>query len=65
MEENNQITYLDLNLINNQGQIKMEIFRKPTATDTMINNKSCHPEEQKLATYKNWLHRLITLPLVT
>jgi uncharacterized FlaG/YvyC family protein len=40
----------------------MEIFRKPT-TDVTINNKSCHPREQKLAAYKNWIHRLLTLPL--
>ena len=37
----------------------MEIFRKPTATNTTINNKK---KEQKSATYKNWLHRLTTLP---
>jgi hypothetical protein len=24
---------------------------------------SCHPREQKLAAYKNWIHRLLTLPL--
>jgi organic radical activating enzyme len=48
-EVNNQITYLDLNLINKHGKIKMEIFRKPTTTDITINNKSCHPREQELA----------------
>jgi hypothetical protein len=42
-EVNKQITYLDLNLINKQGQINMEIYRKPIATDITINNKSCHP----------------------
>jgi hypothetical protein len=41
----------------------MEIYRKPTATDITINNSSCHPKEQKLATYKNWIQRLHTLPL--
>jgi hypothetical protein len=41
----------------------MEIHRKPTATDSTINNNSCHPKEQKLAAYKNWIHRLHTLPL--
>jgi hypothetical protein len=62
-EVNNQITYFDLNLTNKHGQIEMEIYRKPTTTDITINNKSCHPKEQKLATYKNWMHRLLTLPL--
>ncbi|PNF38136.1 hypothetical protein B7P43_G14608 [Cryptotermes secundus] len=62
-EVNNQIAYLDLNLFNKNGQIEMEIYRKSTTTDITINNKSCHPREQKLATYKNWIHRRLTLPL--
>jgi hypothetical protein len=32
-------------------------------TDITINSNSCHPKEQKLAAYKNWIHRLITLLL--
>jgi hypothetical protein len=50
-ELNNQITYLDLNLTNNQGHTEMEIYRKPTTTDVTINKKSCHPKEHKLAAY--------------
>jgi hypothetical protein len=60
-EVNNQKSYLDLNLTNKQGQLQMEIYRKPTATDITINNSSCHPKEQKLAAYKNWTQRLLTL----
>jgi hypothetical protein len=56
-EINNQIAYLDLNLINKQGQI--EIYRKSTMTDITIKSNSCHPKEQKLAAYK----KLLTLPL--
>jgi hypothetical protein len=37
-ELNKQITYLDLNLTNKQGQLEMEVYRKPTATDVTINN---------------------------
>ena len=62
-EVNSQISYLDLNLINTNEQIKLEIYRKPTTTDTTINKKSCHPQEHKLTTYKNWLHRITILPL--
>ena len=44
-EVNSQISYLDLNLINtNEQKIKLEIYRKPTTTDTTINKKSCHPQ---------------------
>jgi hypothetical protein len=31
--------------------------------DITINNTSCHPTEHKLAAYKNWIHRLLRLPL--
>jgi hypothetical protein len=62
-ELNNQINYLDLNLINKQGQIEMEIYRKPTATDITINKNSCHPKEHKLAAYRSWIHRLRVLPI--
>jgi hypothetical protein len=41
----------------------MEIYRKPTTTDVTINNESRHPREQKLEAYKNFIHRLLTLPL--
>jgi hypothetical protein len=41
----------------------MEVYRKPTVTDVMINNFSCHPKEHKLAAYKNLIHRLLMLPL--
>jgi hypothetical protein len=62
-EVNNQIACLDLNLIDNQGQLEMEVYRKPTATDITINSNSCHLKEQKLAAHKNWIHKLLTLPL--
>jgi hypothetical protein len=41
----------------------MEVYRKPTMTDITINNISCHPQEHKLAAFKNWIHRLLTLHL--
>jgi hypothetical protein len=62
-ENNNQIAYLDLNIANRQGHIEIDIFRKPTTTDTTINSASCHLGEHKMATFKNWLHRMYRLPL--
>jgi hypothetical protein len=41
----------------------MEVYRKPTATDVTINNKSCHPKEHKLSAYRNWINRHLALPL--
>jgi hypothetical protein len=54
-ETNNLIAYLDLELTNKKEHLELKIYRKPTTTDTTINIKSCHPKEQKLAAYKNWI----------
>jgi hypothetical protein len=64
-ETNNTIAYLDLELTNKKEQLELNIYRKPTTTDTTLNFKSCHPKEQKMAAYKSWLHRLDILPLST
>jgi hypothetical protein len=41
----------------------MEVYRKSTATDVTINNKSFHPKQHKLSAYRNWINRLLALPL--
>jgi hypothetical protein len=41
----------------------MEVCRKRPTTDVMINNNSCHPQEHKLAAIKNWIHKLLMLPI--
>jgi hypothetical protein len=60
-EVKNQIAYLDLT--NKHGKLEIEIYRKPTTAGVIIHNNSCHYKEQKLAAYKNWIHRLLTLHL--
>jgi hypothetical protein len=62
-ENNKQIDFLDLNIYNKQGSIEIDIYRKPTYTDTTINNSSCHPGEHKMAAFKNWIHRIHKLPM--
>jgi hypothetical protein len=54
-----------LSSTNKLGTVGIDIYRKPTTTDIVIviSNSSCHPGEQKMATFKNWLHRLHKLPL--
>jgi hypothetical protein len=42
-EMDNKITYLDLNSTNKREPTEIEIYRKPTTMDVMINNASCHP----------------------
>ena len=41
----------------------IDIYRKPTTTNTTINFLSNHPLEQKLAAYRLLISRMLTLPL--
>ena len=63
-EQNNTINFLDLLLIRQPTAIDIDIFRKPTTTDT-INFTSNHPTEHKMAVYHHLIHRMLTLPLTT
>jgi hypothetical protein len=44
MEDNNSPNFLDITINHN---LAFNIFRKPSASDTIINYHSCHPPEQK------------------
>jgi hypothetical protein len=41
-----------------QGTVETDIYKTPAATDIAISNASCHPDEHKMAAFKNWIHRL-------
>ena len=62
---NNQINFLDLLIIRNESSIKIDIYGKPTTTDTTINFFLNHPIEHKLATYRYYLTRMNSLPMST
>jgi hypothetical protein len=63
-EETSTISFLDLQIKRNQKQLMINIYRKPTTTDTTIHYKSNHPMEHKLlAAYRFLLNRLHQLPL--
>lgn len=64
-EQNNSINFLDLTIKNDNGTHKFEIYRKPTTTDTIINNNSCHPNSHKSAFFKSMVNRIVNLPLDT
>jgi len=63
LETNNQISFLDLVIIRKTQQLEIDIYRKPTRTDTTINYLSNHTMEQKLATYRYHIARMLRLPL--
>jgi hypothetical protein len=43
------INFFDLTVYLTSKGLTASIFRKPTATDTIIHNELCHPMEHKLA----------------
>jgi hypothetical protein len=46
-ETHNNLNYLDLTITNYQNQLTFDTFCKPTTTDLIIHNNSCHPSEHK------------------
>jgi hypothetical protein len=62
-EEHNSINYLDLMIYQNNTNLEIGIFRKPTSTDTTIHFRSNHPLEHKLAAFNYYINRMITLPI--
>jgi len=43
--------------------LEIDVFRKPTTTDTTINYLSNHPQEHKLAAYRFLINRMHNLPM--
>jgi hypothetical protein len=54
---------LDLTITKGASELTVEIFRKPTTTDTIIPNDSCHPLEQNLAAIRHFANRIHTYNL--
>jgi hypothetical protein len=62
-EELNSIDFLDLTIPGQHKKLEIDIYRKPTTTDTTINFLSNHPIEQKTAAYRYHMTRMHSLPL--
>jgi len=62
-EEDNIINYLDITIHRNNNNIDISTYRKPTGTDTPIQFSSNHPYEHKIAAFKYYIHRMLTLPI--
>jgi len=62
-EEHSSIDFLDLTISHKHKKLKVDIYRKPTTTDTAINLFSNHPIEQKMAAYRYHITRMHSLPL--
>jgi hypothetical protein len=62
-EQHSSIDFLDLTITRQHKKLEIDIYRKPTTTDTTINFLSNHPIEQKTAAYRYHLTRMHALPL--
>jgi hypothetical protein len=62
-EENGIINFLDLNINRKPTLLEIDIYRKPTTTDTTINFESNHPLYHKTAAFRHHITRMHLLPL--
>ena len=57
-EENNKINFLDNTIAKGHDSLLFEIYRKPTTTDAIIPNDSCHTGEHKTAAIRYFYNRM-------
>ena len=62
-EHNKAIIFLDIHITRKNNTLDINIYRKPTTTDTTTSYYSKHPTEQKLAAYRFFIKRVFSLPL--
>jgi len=57
------INFLDLTITRQQTNHQIDIYRRPTTTDTTINFLSNHPKEHKMAAFRYHISRMYSFPL--
>jgi len=62
-ETNRRINFLDITICREQKSFSVDIYRKPTSTDVIIPNDSCHPKEHKVAAIRYLHNRLVSYQL--
>ena len=62
-EIESKLSFLDITIQREQHRMKTNIYRKPTTTDSIIPNDSCHPIEQKIAANSYLYNRMHTYNL--
>jgi hypothetical protein len=62
-ETHKSINFLDLTIQRQEQKLEYAIYRKPTQTDIIIPNDSCHPHEHKISSINYLMNRLNTYPI--
>jgi hypothetical protein len=62
-ETQSRINYLDLTIAKEHNKLTFGIYRKPTTTDSIIHNDSCHRSEHKKSAINYLINRMNTYPL--
>jgi hypothetical protein len=62
-ETDNKICFLDVSITRNGNSLSFNVYSKPTTTDTIIPNDSCHPPEHKTAAIRFLTNRRDTYSL--
>jgi hypothetical protein len=62
-EHNNTINFLDITIHRRPHKFDFAVYRKPTVTDHIIPNDSCHPPRHKLSAIRFLTNRLNTYPI--
>jgi hypothetical protein len=62
-ETHNKLNYLHLTITNLHNTLALIIYGKPTFTDLIIHNDSCHPQEHKNAAINYLINHMNTYPI--
>ena len=62
-ETNNKVNFLDFSITRKPTSLELDIYRKTTASDTTIKFLSNRPLRHKLAAYRFFINRMLSLPL--
>lgn len=62
-EINEQLNFLDVTVIKNNGKFEFDIYRKPTNTLRYITSDSYHPMKHKIAAFHSMIFRALNIPM--
>jgi hypothetical protein len=62
-QTDNILNYLNISIHNTNSKLTFGIYRKPTTTDSIIHNNSCHPHEHKNSAVRYLINRMNTYPI--